>query len=131
MEIGYQTRAQFARREQHREQTALTCRDGEFGASKAPEMNVPVPEGTSRCWGFREPFRQAEPSPHALRTAQCQKNTGDWCELIKDIVAMANSGGGRIAIGANDDGTPSGYELVGRVGIEPTTKRLRVSCSTS
>jgi hypothetical protein len=24
-----------------------------------------------------------------------------------------------------------GFEMVGRVGIEPTTKRLRVSCSTS
>lgn len=46
VEIGYQTRAQFACREQHREQTAFTCRDGEFGASKAHEMNVPIPEGT-------------------------------------------------------------------------------------
>jgi hypothetical protein len=26
---------------------------------------------------------------------------------------------------------PKGFEVVGRVGIEPTTKRLRVSCSTS
>jgi len=39
------------------------------------------------------------------------KNTGDWCELIKDIVAMANSGGGRIVIGANDDGTSSAYDI--------------------
>ena len=46
VEMGYRTRAQFARREQHREQTALTCRDGEFGASKAHEMNVPIPECT-------------------------------------------------------------------------------------
>lgn len=37
-------------------------------------------------------------------------STGDWCELIKDIVAMANSGGGRIVVGANDDGTHSGYD---------------------
>jgi len=35
-------------------------------------------------------------------------NLGEWCELLKDIVAMANSGGGRIIIGLNDDGTPSG-----------------------
>ena len=46
VEIGYQTRAQFARREQHREQAALARRDGEFRASKAHEMNVPIPEGT-------------------------------------------------------------------------------------
>ncbi len=28
----------------------------------------------------------------------------DWCELIKDIVAMANSGGGTILVGVADDG---------------------------
>lgn len=30
---------------------------------------------------------------------------GSWCELIKDIVAMANSGGGTILFGVDDDGT--------------------------
>src|SRR5438034_11755095 len=29
----------------------------------------------------------------------------DWCELIKDVVAMANSGGGTILLGVNNDGT--------------------------
>ena len=29
---------------------------------------------------------------------------GDWCELVKDIVAIANSGGGSILIGVDDDG---------------------------
>ena len=32
----------------------------------------------------------------------------DWCELIKDIVAMANSGGGTILIGVGNDGTATG-----------------------
>ncbi len=35
----------------------------------------------------------------------------DWCELIKDIVAIANSGGGSIIVGLNDDGTPSGHNV--------------------
>ncbi len=35
-------------------------------------------------------------------------SNGEWCELLKDLVAMANSGGGRIIIGLSDDGTPSG-----------------------
>lgn len=35
----------------------------------------------------------------------------DWCELIKDIVAMANSGGGVVVFGVNDDGTPSSGDL--------------------
>ena len=46
------------------------------------------------------------------------KNTGDWCELIKDIVALANSGGGRIVVGANDDGTPSGHNTSDFLGID-------------
>jgi hypothetical protein len=32
----------------------------------------------------------------------------EWCELLKDIVAMANSGGGIILIGVADDGRCSG-----------------------
>jgi len=30
----------------------------------------------------------------------------DWCEILKDIVSMANSGGGVILIGLNNNGTP-------------------------
>jgi hypothetical protein len=39
------------------------------------------------------------------------KKNSEWCELIKDIVAMANSGGGRIVIGVNDDGVRSDEDL--------------------
>lgn len=46
---------------------------------------------------------------------------GDWCELIKDIVAIANSGGGVIVIGVTDNGTPSGYDANRFVGIDPAT----------
>jgi hypothetical protein len=35
------------------------------------------------------------------------ESTGDWCELVKDIVAMANSGGGAIVIGLDNGGAPS------------------------
>jgi hypothetical protein len=35
---------------------------------------------------------------------------GDWCELLKDVAAMANSGGGVIVIGLESDGTPSGWD---------------------
>lgn len=34
----------------------------------------------------------------------------DWLEVIKDIVAMANSGGGVILFGIEDDGTPNGID---------------------
>ena len=33
----------------------------------------------------------------------------DWCEIIKDIAAMANSGGGIILLGVNNKGEPSGW----------------------
>jgi hypothetical protein len=33
------------------------------------------------------------------------QSKGDWCELIKDLIAMTNSGGGIIIVGVNDDGT--------------------------
>jgi hypothetical protein len=35
------------------------------------------------------------------------ESTGEWCELVKDIVAMANSGGGAIVIGLDNGGVPS------------------------
>jgi hypothetical protein len=34
---------------------------------------------------------------------------GDWCELIKDIIAIANVCGGALLIGVKDDGKKSGY----------------------
>jgi len=32
---------------------------------------------------------------------------GEWCELVKDVVAMANSGGGFIVVGVEDNGDPA------------------------
>ena len=51
---------------------------------------------------------------------------GDWCELIKDIVAMANSGGGRILIGVSDDGTPSQFDVAKVLALDlaPVIDRL-------
>jgi predicted HTH transcriptional regulator len=34
----------------------------------------------------------------------------DWCEIIKDIIAVANSGGGWILIGVKRDGSLSGWD---------------------
>lgn len=35
----------------------------------------------------------------------------DWCEIIKDIVALANSGGGIMLIGVNSKGIPTGFDV--------------------
>lgn len=37
-------------------------------------------------------------------------STAEWCEIIKDVVAMANSGGGIIVIGLDDNGSPCGWD---------------------
>ncbi len=42
----------------------------------------------------------------------------DWCELIKDIVALANSGGGRILVGVTDDGFPSGADVTKLLSVD-------------
>ncbi len=34
---------------------------------------------------------------------------GEWCEVIKDIIAIANSGGGALLFGVKDDGKKSNY----------------------
>ena len=43
----------------------------------------------------------------------------DWLEIIKDIVALANSGGGHILVGLNDDGLPSGSDVSGLLAVDP------------
>lgn len=35
----------------------------------------------------------------------------DWCELIKDIIVIANSGGGVIFVGIDDNGKVSGFDV--------------------
>ena len=42
-----------------------------------------------------------------------------WCEVVKDVVAMANSGGGFILVGVNDDGTPSGSDIQAALAVDP------------
>lgn len=43
----------------------------------------------------------------------------DWCELVKDLVAMANSGGGSLIFGVQDDGTSSGTDVRPVLQLDP------------
>ncbi len=47
------------------------------------------------------------------------ESSGDWIELVKDIVAMANSGGGVILIGVRNNGMPSGFGVTPVLNIDP------------
>lgn len=46
---------------------------------------------------------------------------GAWCEIIKDIVAMANSGGGAIAVGLDNAGQPTGADVSQILALDPAT----------
>jgi hypothetical protein len=46
-------------------------------------------------------------------------NSGEWLEVIKDVVAMANTGGGTILIGVSNDGSPSGKDISAAASTDP------------
>lgn len=46
-------------------------------------------------------------------------STRAWCELIKDFVAMANSGGGALVIGVTDNGQPSLFDAATLETLDP------------
>jgi hypothetical protein len=43
----------------------------------------------------------------------------DWCEFVKDVVAMANSGCGLLVFGVNDDGSPAPTDLTDISSLDP------------
>src|SRR4029079_16867276 len=55
---------------------------------------------------------------------------GDWCEITRDLVAMANSGGGIHLFGLERDATPSGFDPAGVLALDTASigeKILRYS----
>ena len=46
----------------------------------------------------------------AFRTELDLEAPGAWCELISDVTALANSGGGVIVVGLDKTGTPTGWD---------------------
>ena len=46
-------------------------------------------------------------------------NPGSWCELIKDIVALANSGGGIVVFGLDSNGSCSGESITEIASVDP------------
>jgi hypothetical protein len=47
------------------------------------------------------------------------KQPKDWCEIVKETVAMANSGGGTIVIGVKNDGSPSLEDISAFLKLDP------------
>ena len=53
-----------------------------------------------------------------------------WCEIVKDIVAFANSGGGAIVFGARDDGTPADVDVTPYLSVDPADVTNKVNAYT-
>ena len=54
----------------------------------------------------------------------------DWCEIVKDLVAMANTRGGIVAIGINDDATPSSGDISHALKLDPAQVTDKVASYT-
>ncbi len=56
----------------------------------------------------------------------------DWCEIIKDIIAFANSGGGFIIVGLDNAGEPSGNDVseVLKIDLAVISDKLRKYTNT-
>ena len=47
------------------------------------------------------------------------ESKGDWCEVIKDLVAMANSGGGIVVFGLGNKGETVGFDCAKIAALDP------------
>jgi hypothetical protein len=84
--------------------------------STVPQIDLDSIEGESATIDFKASF---DP-----------KSTQDWCELIKDIIAMTNSGGGAIIVGVSDDGSASGADVRQLLGVDPADVTNRIHAYT-
>jgi|WetSurMetagenome_2_1015567.scaffolds.fasta_scaffold04639_9 hypothetical protein len=71
--------------------------------------------------------RSAETADLDFKSAFNTAQPGDWLEIIKDIIAFSNSGGGTILIGLNNDGSPSGTDVTGILSVDPADLTNRIN----
>ena len=63
---------------------------------------------------------QSEDDRVEFKSTFCpEKKSAFWAEIVKDIVAMANTAGGVVIFGKNDDGTNSDDDCLGLIGFDP------------
>jgi hypothetical protein len=54
-----------------------------------------------------------------FKSAFAPADKGEFLEVLKDLVAMANSGGGIILFGITNDGKPADADLTGVAALDP------------
>jgi hypothetical protein len=58
-------------------------------------------------------------SRHVEFKQSFDQSAQDWCEIIKDIAALANSGGGAIVFGVDNHGQPTGRDASPLLNLDP------------
>jgi hypothetical protein len=67
----------------------------------------------------KAPYLDVETTGVEFKSTFNPSEKGEFLEVLKDILAMANSGGGIIVFGLLNDGTPSGANLDGVANLDP------------
>src|SRR5207253_7066321 len=75
--------------------------------------------------------RTSESAEVDFKSAFDVAKAGEWLEIIKDVAAFANSGGGIVLVGLNDDGTPAGSDVTPALSIDPADFANRIHKYTS
>jgi schlafen family protein len=73
-----------------------------------------MPQLVDRALAARRESRRIE-----FKSAFDAGSTQYWCEIVKDIVAIANSGGGVILFGVDNSGRPTGGDVTSLLEIDP------------
>ena len=76
-------------------------------------------DGTSNRFTAVALEAQAETASIEFKSSFDPDSPREWCELVKDVVAIGNSGGGTILIGLDDQGSPSGFDASPLMQIDP------------
>jgi predicted HTH transcriptional regulator len=53
----------------------------------------------------------------------------EWCEVLKDVFAIANSGGGVIVFGLNSQGEPVGADLSAVRMLDPQNTQTKLKAT--
>ena len=70
---------------------------------------------------FQKALRRKHESKNVEFKEGFREGTPAWCEIVKDIVAISNTGGGIILFGLKDNGTPSGEDTSAVAQLDPAT----------
>src|SRR5438128_12119601 len=79
-----------------------------------PRSPSPPPDLLAEALAVKRGTRRIEFKPEFSPQAP-----GAWCELIKDIVAITNSGGGVIVVGLDNAGVPTAWDPAALLAVDP------------